>query len=549
MTIPPGYKFHISYRDPEEGTGDDFDRHIEIVAEHNKKPIGHVTGTGLGNDFTIGSADLERPHRGKGIGKHMYNMLFQEAAKHNHTNIRSEAASEAAQNVHRKIAAEAQRNIKETKFPHSSSILTYKNPFSKSMADLMTKGHVRRSVIEMKKSFGDAKSKLLPGTTRTRSFDYSSILPKSAKDEGYTLTVKEHRTVGNEKLPSQYQSQIHNPNKPGRGSSGWLGSVLASRHETDSIGIHDTDLGEEHRGKGLGKAMYEALYHHVAKNGVKRVEGGIHTKNAQRVHESIARKHGVDYNATEGSSYEYKLPQSKKMAASELVKGAKGDWKKEGYTFKFHKPKVEMFNGKHDITSHRVTAHDSQGNRVGDYNFSEWPEASKYKGLLHVTFSGTDPDHQRKGLASAAYSLIEKQTGKKLHSNNGNRSADAKALWNQPKRPFGKGELNKGAKGNFKDEGTTLHHTDMGEGYHKIHAKDKSGKTVGLFKFGPAKEHETHIVPMQAEVHEAHRRKGIGSAAYALAEKVSSKKLKPSQRQTQDAKSLWSHKDKQFGKS
>jgi GNAT superfamily N-acetyltransferase len=130
----------------------------------------------------------------------------------------------------------------------------------------------------------------------------------------------------------------------------------------------------------------------------------------------------------------------KKLAASEgeLEKGAKGDWKKEGYSLKFHPPKVEMFNGKHDITSHRVTAHDSQGNRVGDYYFSEWPEASEHRGLLHVTFSGTDPDHQRKGLASAAYSEIEKRTGKKLNSAVGNRSADAKALWSQPNRPFGK---------------------------------------------------------------------------------------------------------------
>jgi len=123
-----------------------------------------------------------------------------------------------------------------------------------------------------------------------------------------------------------------------------------------------------------------------------------------------------------------------------LSKGEKGDWKKEGYTHKVHPPKVEMFNGKHDITEHKITAHNKDGHRVGSYHFSEWPEASEHKGLLHTTFSGTDPDHQRKGLATEAYKLIEHHTGKKVHSANGNRSEDAKKFWSQKNKPFGKSE-------------------------------------------------------------------------------------------------------------
>jgi hypothetical protein len=85
----------------------------------------------------------------------------------------------------------------------------------------------------------------------------------------------------------------------------------------------------------------------------------------------------------------------------------------------------------------------------------------------------------------------------------------------------------------------SLHHTDMGEGYHKIEARDSSGRHAGLFRFGPAKEHETHLVPMHAEVKEAHRRKGVATAAYDHIEHVTGKKLKPSLRQTSDAKAFW----------
>jgi hypothetical protein len=48
--------------------------------------------------------------------------------------------------------------------------------------------------------------------------------------------------------------------------------------------------------------------------------------------------------------------------------------------------------------------------------------------------------HQRKGLATAMYQMAEKELkGKKLNPDvSVSQSKDAKALWSQPKRPFGK---------------------------------------------------------------------------------------------------------------
>jgi GNAT superfamily N-acetyltransferase len=239
------------------------------------------------------------------------------------------------------------------------------------------------------------------------------------------------------------------------------------------FGYHRVELGRiepEHQGKGLYQNMLNMAKDHVKSLGSKGImsEGYQRSKAATRAWDKVATH--ADPHTSNASVRGRLSPEDSDyyLAASEMEKGLKGDWKKEGYTLKFHPPKVEMFNGKHDITSHRVTAHDPKGNRVGDYYFSEWPEASEHKGLLHVTFSSTDPDHQRKGLASAAYSVIEQKTGKKLHSSVGNRSADAKKLWAQPNRQFGKSlqkaSLSSAPKVNINPE----HGKKIADAYHNM---------------------------------------------------------------------------------
>lgn len=48
-----------------------------------------------------------------------------------------------------------------------------------------------------------------------------------------------------------------------------------------------------------------------------------------------------------------------------------------------------------------------------------------------------EEQYRRKGLATAMYSLAEKLSGYRIIPNQ-NNSIDAKAVWNQPNRPFGK---------------------------------------------------------------------------------------------------------------
>lgn len=70
-----------------------------------------------------------------------------------------------------------------------------------------------------------------------------------------------------------------------------------------------------HQGKGLGQAMYEALYSHAYhKLGVKKVVGGDHSSQAHRVHQILAERHGWDY-APAFEPHEWHIPRPMDNAA------------------------------------------------------------------------------------------------------------------------------------------------------------------------------------------------------------------------------------------
>lgn len=72
----------------------------------------------------------------------------------------------------------------------------------------------------------------------------------------------------------------------------------------------------------------------------------------------------------------------------------------------------------------------------------------------------------------------------------------------------------------------------------KITVYDKNRTKVGSFSFHNWLE-KNKLEPWSANVDKNHRRKGIATEAYKLAEKVFGKKLEPSTMQSKDAKALW----------
>lgn len=148
---------------------------------------------------------------------------------------------------------------------------------------------------------------------------------------------------------------------------------------------------------------------------------GEHTSSKELAAE-ITRDH-----LTEDPKYYSKLKDA--GLADELEKGQNGDWQKEGYQIRHEKP----YKNKGRMESVSVVS--LNGVDVARFKFAY----SKKNNQLNVLAAEVHPDHQRKGIATAVYSQIEKKTNLKLTPTL-SQTQDARALWAQPNRPFGKSQ-------------------------------------------------------------------------------------------------------------
>lgn len=121
-------------------------------------------------------------------------------------------------------------------------------------------------------------------TEEGKAFDYSHVLPKGLRKQ-YTLHVV--RTPG-----YRITAVTHLKHPKGDQKAGYVWGGL-DQHTLD---IFDAKLEPQHKGKGLGMAMYEALMAH-SKNalGMTHVRGEEHSSSAGAVHAKLAAKHGMKY--------------------------------------------------------------------------------------------------------------------------------------------------------------------------------------------------------------------------------------------------------------
>lgn len=117
-------------------------------------------------------------------------------------------------------------------------------------------------------------------------YNYTHILTPEQQKEGYKLRVVDRQH--NRKDKPHFKAEIFKfpHEKP-------VGRVSAYR-DKNSITPH-SEMNENHKGKGLGQAMYLALYRHAQLNGVTHVSGWFHSEDASHVHQALARKHGLGY--------------------------------------------------------------------------------------------------------------------------------------------------------------------------------------------------------------------------------------------------------------
>jgi GNAT superfamily N-acetyltransferase len=117
------------------------------------------------------------------------------------------------------------------------------------------------------------------------------------------------------------------------------------------------------------------------------------------------------------------------LKSEELEKGLKGDWQKEGYVIK----RKEGPNKAGLENAYTLIAKSPNGDIVGEASFAIHPDGENI-----IVSSAIHPDHRRKGLATEMYKMAEKEFNLKIKRTS--QTPDAKSLWAQPNRPFGKSE-------------------------------------------------------------------------------------------------------------
>lgn len=168
------------------------------------------------------------------------------------------------------------------------------------------------------------------------------------------------------------------------------GVPIWSPKPTDHIMSYDTEVHPDHQRKGIASAMYKYAEKHFN----APIEMGSTSPDADKLWSG-----------------------GRNFGKSSLQKGLKGDWKTEGYTFT------------HDQDGkgwHTVSARTPKGEVAGIFNFTD----NKKLGTLKPQWANVGEEHQRKGLASEAYRLVQKNTGLKLLPSDIQTEA-GKQLWSK----------------------------------------------------------------------------------------------------------------------
>lgn len=140
-------------------------------------------------------------------------------------------------------------------------------------------------------------------------FDYSHILPSSLSSQGYRLNVY-HDPESADTEERFVTAVLTHPKTlhTSRNFPGQVGAVSAHLQTNGELSIGTASIDEAHRG-GKGLPLYEALLTHASKKlGAHTVTGGWHSTMAHKVHQKLALKHGMDYNA--GPNKAMKTPEN-----------------------------------------------------------------------------------------------------------------------------------------------------------------------------------------------------------------------------------------------
>lgn len=141
--------------------------------------------------------------------------------------------------------------------------------------------------------------------TYENHFDYSHVLSPEHKAKGYSLKLIQEKP---ENGPTRLEARVHHHGDP-------VGSVEGFMYpHNKTLNPLVATVNSQHKGKGLGQAMYEALFAHGFHSGVKDIKGDVHSSEASRVHQKLAQKHGLVYDRQPNFGEGTKYPTASKWA-------------------------------------------------------------------------------------------------------------------------------------------------------------------------------------------------------------------------------------------
>jgi hypothetical protein len=314
------------------GDGSDSADHKQILISgcfYNNKRVGNVFGRIWKHTYRNSiepHSELNTVHRGKGLGVKMYEALYSHAK-----NVEGLARaiggmhSEDAHRVHLSLAKRHGISYKPKKsdsesYPYGDyryalkgeipgtepldesnlgNIHFIKQELEKAISDLPVGKKLTRTPKDISYNSGDLAGYSTDDYVPTESYDYSHLLTTEQKNAGYSLRVDKASNNKNEVLVCR---ALHGKKKVGD-----VFGMVWNKGDHKDIEPHSCIYSEKHQGKGLGIKMYEALYSHAKHiENISGVSGKEHSEAARRVHLSLAKRHGLNYQS--GISRKYTPP-------------------------------------------------------------------------------------------------------------------------------------------------------------------------------------------------------------------------------------------------
>lgn len=179
---------------------------------------------------------------------------------------------------------------------NAAAELVARYPSDTAALDSFVRKHLQKAV-EGFSGVKDIKRGKVIDDTET---DYSNLLPKDVKKTHRMLVEIKPENMASDTLTVHVLGRTSDASNAVTwlsGRAGYLRAVLRPNGYKRELLVEEANLGEGLRGRGVGKAMYEALYREAHALGATHVRGGTHSTLAHNVHEALAAKHGWQYEA------------------------------------------------------------------------------------------------------------------------------------------------------------------------------------------------------------------------------------------------------------